>query len=63
MSFMVVPQPDIITVGVEDDRALTIFFFQPVGIQSGLNSPLLGIDAGFFASTTASGLCASSHKT
>ena len=48
MGFMVVPQPDIVAVGVEDDRTLTIFFFQPVGIQSGLNSSLLGIDAGFF---------------
>ena len=45
---MVVPQPDVVAVGVENDRALTIFFFQPVCIQSGLNSSLFGIDAGFF---------------
>ena len=48
MSFMLVPQPDIVAVGVEDDRTLTIFFLQPVRIQPGLNSPLLGVDAGFF---------------
>ena len=48
MSFMIVPQPDIVAVGVEDDRALTIFFLQPVRIQPGLNSSLLGTDAGFF---------------
>ncbi|EKI46670.1 hypothetical protein ECN1_4807, partial [Escherichia coli N1] len=29
MSFMVIPQPDIIAVGVEDDRTLAVFFFQP----------------------------------
>ena len=48
MSFMVVPQPDIVAVGVKDDRTLAVFFFQPVCIQPGLNSSLLGIDAGFF---------------
>ena len=48
MSFMIVPQPDVIAICIENNRTLTIFFFQPVCIQPGLNSPLLGIDAGFF---------------
>ena len=39
----VVPDPVLVAVGVEDDRALAVLRFQAVGVELGLLLPDLGI--------------------
>ena len=40
----VVPDPDVVAVGVEDDRALAVVLLQAVGVALGLGAARLGVD-------------------
>ena len=45
----IVPDEDLVAVGVEDDRALTVFLFEAVGVVFRLHLALGGVLGGFLA--------------
>jgi len=59
----VVPDPVLVAVGVEDDRALAVLLLQTIGVELGLLLADAWVLAGALASTRPSGLLSSPRST